>query len=218
MKRIPTLSPRQNLIVAAAVRAVADEAMEDKLARRIAARTGRLPDDERLLFAIVDGLEDYKLTAPSFVRDGRSGCSVRVKSPGGPSALYRREKSVLTQRTAWETFRSMCRPTSGAARTRFWLAQNIEKLRIATSPVKTAHNAARRLSPYFCGARNRRCASRSAALGVAANSRALRLAFHALPPLLGSGNRGVNALSPPKVDIDGVGDFSADVPLYVELG
>jgi hypothetical protein len=32
MKRIPTLSPRQNLIVAAAVHAVADEAMADKLA------------------------------------------------------------------------------------------------------------------------------------------------------------------------------------------
>ena len=64
MKRIPGLSPQQNLIVGAAVRAVADETMEDALARAIAVRAGRRPDRERLLFAIVDGLEDYKLTAP----------------------------------------------------------------------------------------------------------------------------------------------------------
>ena len=67
MKRIPGLSPQQNLIVGAAVRAVADETMEDALARAIAVRAGRRPDCERLLFAIVDGLEDYKLTAPAFV-------------------------------------------------------------------------------------------------------------------------------------------------------
>jgi hypothetical protein len=35
MKRITTLTPRQNLIVAAAVRAVADEASQDVLARSI---------------------------------------------------------------------------------------------------------------------------------------------------------------------------------------
>jgi hypothetical protein len=67
MKPIPGLSPRQNLIVGAAVRAVADETMEDALARAIAVRAGRRPDSERLLFAIVDGLEDYKLTAPAFI-------------------------------------------------------------------------------------------------------------------------------------------------------
>lgn len=67
MVRISSLSPRQNLIVAAAVRAVADKEMEHKLARAIAVRAGRQPDDERLLFAIVDGLEDYKLTAPGFI-------------------------------------------------------------------------------------------------------------------------------------------------------
>jgi len=67
MKRITTLTTRQNLIVAAAVRAVADEPMEDALARAIAVRIGRRPDRERLLFAIVDGLEDYKLTAPAFI-------------------------------------------------------------------------------------------------------------------------------------------------------
>ena len=67
MKRIPGLSPQQNLIVGAAVRAVADETMEDALARAIAVRAGRRPDCERLLFAIVDGLEDYKLTAPAFI-------------------------------------------------------------------------------------------------------------------------------------------------------
>ena len=67
MKRISGLSPRQNLIVGAAVRAVADETMEDALARAIAVRIGRRPDRERLLFAIVDGLEDYKLTAPAFI-------------------------------------------------------------------------------------------------------------------------------------------------------
>jgi len=67
MKRIPSLSPQQNLIVGAAVRAVADETMEDALARAIAVRAGRRPDCERLLFAIVDGLEDYKLTAPAFI-------------------------------------------------------------------------------------------------------------------------------------------------------
>jgi hypothetical protein len=50
-----------------AVRAVADETMEDALARTIAVRAGRRPDCERLLFAIVDGLEDYKLTAPAFI-------------------------------------------------------------------------------------------------------------------------------------------------------
>ena len=66
MKRISGLSPRQNLIVGAAVRAVADETMEDAL-RAIAVRAGRRPDRERLLFAIVDGLEDYKLTAPVFI-------------------------------------------------------------------------------------------------------------------------------------------------------
>ena len=48
MKRIPGLSPRQNLIVGAAVRAVADETMEDALARAIAVRAGRRPDFERL--------------------------------------------------------------------------------------------------------------------------------------------------------------------------
>ena len=42
MKRITTLTTRQNLIVAAAVRAVADETMEDALARAIAVRAGRL--------------------------------------------------------------------------------------------------------------------------------------------------------------------------------
>jgi hypothetical protein len=67
MKRITTLTTRQNLIVAAAVRAVADETMEDALARAIAVRAGRRPDCERLLFAIVDGLEDYKLIAPAFI-------------------------------------------------------------------------------------------------------------------------------------------------------
>src|SRR4029077_19249015 len=67
MKPVPGLSPRQNLIVGAAVRAVADETMEDALARAIAVRAGRRPDCERLLFAIVDGLEDYKLTAPAFI-------------------------------------------------------------------------------------------------------------------------------------------------------
>ena len=67
MKRISGLSPQQNLIVGAAVRAVADETMEDALARAIAVRAGRRPDCERLLFAIVDGLEDYKLTAPAFI-------------------------------------------------------------------------------------------------------------------------------------------------------
>jgi len=67
MKRIPGLSPQQNLIVGAAVRAVADETMEDALARAIVVRAGRRPDSERLLFAIVDGLEDYKLTAPAFI-------------------------------------------------------------------------------------------------------------------------------------------------------
>jgi hypothetical protein len=67
MVRISSLSPRQNLIVAAVVRAVADAAMEDKLVRAITVRAGRRPDDERLLFAIVDGLEDYRLTAPSFI-------------------------------------------------------------------------------------------------------------------------------------------------------
>jgi hypothetical protein len=36
-------------------------------ARAIAVRAGRRPDCERLLFAIVDGLEDYKLTAPAFI-------------------------------------------------------------------------------------------------------------------------------------------------------
>jgi hypothetical protein len=64
MKRIPSLSPQQNLIVGAAVRAVADETMEDALARAIAIRAGRRPDCERLLFAIVDGLD---LTAPAFI-------------------------------------------------------------------------------------------------------------------------------------------------------
>ena len=54
MKRIPGLSPQQNLIVGAAVRAVADETMEDASARTIAVRAGRRPDCERLLFAIVD--------------------------------------------------------------------------------------------------------------------------------------------------------------------
>lgn len=49
------------------MRAVADETMEDALARAIAVRAGRRPDCERLLFAIVDGLEDYKLTAPAFI-------------------------------------------------------------------------------------------------------------------------------------------------------
>jgi hypothetical protein len=68
MKRIQGFSPRQNLVVAGAVRAVAaDEAMEDTLARAIAARAGCQPDHERLLFAIVDGLEDHKLTAPAFI-------------------------------------------------------------------------------------------------------------------------------------------------------
>jgi hypothetical protein len=61
------LSSRQNLVVAGAVRAVADAAMEDTLARAIAVRAGRRPDHERLLFAIVDGLEDHKLTAPAFI-------------------------------------------------------------------------------------------------------------------------------------------------------
>jgi hypothetical protein len=41
--------------------------MEDTLACAIAVRAGRQPDHERLLFAIVDGLEDYKLTTPSFI-------------------------------------------------------------------------------------------------------------------------------------------------------
>jgi hypothetical protein len=67
MKRIATLTSRQNLIVAAAVRAVADEGLQDALARSIAAHAGRRPDYERLLFAIVDGLEDHKLTAPNFI-------------------------------------------------------------------------------------------------------------------------------------------------------
>ena len=67
MKRISGLSPRQNLIVGAAVRAVADETMEDALARAIAVRAGRPPDCERLLFAIVDRFEDYELTAPAFI-------------------------------------------------------------------------------------------------------------------------------------------------------
>jgi hypothetical protein len=44
-----------------------DEAMEDTFARAIAVRAGRQPDHERLLFAIVDGLEDLKLTAPTFI-------------------------------------------------------------------------------------------------------------------------------------------------------
>src|ERR1700722_13976049 len=66
MRRMPRVSPQQNLIVGAAVRAVADETMEDALARAIVVRAGRRPDSERLLFAIVDGLEDYKLTAPAF--------------------------------------------------------------------------------------------------------------------------------------------------------
>jgi hypothetical protein len=63
----PRLITAAELIVGAAVRAVADETMEDALARAIAVRAGRRPDSERLLFAIVDGLEDYKLTAPAFV-------------------------------------------------------------------------------------------------------------------------------------------------------
>ena len=67
MMRIPSLSGRQNMIVAAAVRAVADKAAEDKLAHAIAGRAGRQPDDERILFAIVDGLEDFRLTAPGFI-------------------------------------------------------------------------------------------------------------------------------------------------------
>ncbi len=67
MNRIASLSPRQNLIVAAVVRAVAAEALWDTLARAIAVRAGRCPDHERLLFAIVDGLEDHKLTAPGFI-------------------------------------------------------------------------------------------------------------------------------------------------------
>jgi hypothetical protein len=53
--------------VAAAVQAVADEAMQDTLARSIAVRAGRRPDHQRLLFVIVEGLEDYKLTSPAFV-------------------------------------------------------------------------------------------------------------------------------------------------------
>jgi hypothetical protein len=46
---------------------VADEVMEDTLAHTITVRAGRRPDHERLLFAIVEGLEDYKLTAPAFI-------------------------------------------------------------------------------------------------------------------------------------------------------
>jgi hypothetical protein len=42
MKRIATLTSRQNLIVAAAVRTVADEAAQDVLARSIAPSAGAL--------------------------------------------------------------------------------------------------------------------------------------------------------------------------------
>ena len=58
MKPIPGLSPQQNLIVGAAVRAVADETMEDALARAVPVRAGRRPDCEQLLLPSSTGFRD----------------------------------------------------------------------------------------------------------------------------------------------------------------
>jgi hypothetical protein len=75
-------------LVAGTVRAVADEAMEDALARAIAVRPNRQSDHERLLFAIVDGLEDHKLTAPTFIlrRSEQVLCGARAVARQRPVA------------------------------------------------------------------------------------------------------------------------------------
>jgi hypothetical protein len=115
MKRIPGLSPRPNLIVGAAVRAVADETMEDALARAVAVRAGRRPDCERLLFAIVDGLEDYKLTAPAFIlrQAQRVLCAPRSRDAAWLPQLPQR--SVVIREMVSETLRPTCRCMSSSS-------------------------------------------------------------------------------------------------------
>jgi hypothetical protein len=115
MRRIPSLSPQQNLIVGAAVRAVADETMEDALARAIAVRAGRRPDCERLLFAIVDGLEDYKLTAPAFILRQARGCYAHRRSLDVAWLPQLRPRSVVIQEMVSETLRPTCRCISSSS-------------------------------------------------------------------------------------------------------